>query len=177
MELSEKDRALIAALEGGLPLSARPYATLARVCGQTEAEVIGRIGRLSAAGAIQRFGVIVRHRELGYRANAMVVWDVPDDEVRAAGERLAALSFVTLCYRRPRRPPLWPYNLFSMIHGRDRLAVLKLVRCAAAEAGLEAAAREALFSRRCFKQRGARYAAVSTEPLRGEMPWMQQTGV
>ncbi len=156
---------------------ARPYAALAHACGQTEDEVIGRIGRLGAAGAIRRFGVIVRHHELGYRANAMVVWDVPDDEVRAAGERLAALSFVTLCYRRPRRPPDWPYNLFSMIHGRDRTAVLELVRRAATEAGLEAAAREALFSRRRFKQRGARYAAESTEHLRGEMSWMQQTGV
>ncbi len=138
--------------------------------------MIARIGRLSEAGAIRRLGVIVRHRELGYRANAMVVWDVPDADARDAGARLAALPFVTLCYRRPRRLPHWPYNLFSMIHGRDRATVRKLVRRAAAEAGLEAAAREVLFSRRRFKQRGARYTAQGPEHPSGELPWMQQTG-
>ena len=85
--------------------------------------MIAALRRLIDDGMIKRFGIVVRHRELGYRANAMVVWDVPDERVGEAGRTLAALPFVTLCYRRPRRPPDWPYNLFCMIHGRDRATV------------------------------------------------------
>jgi DNA-binding Lrp family transcriptional regulator len=106
---------------------------------------------------ISRFGVIVRHHELGICANAMVVWDVPDARVREAGTILRALSCVTLCYRRPRRLPAWPYNLFCMIHGRKRAKVEALADEATAAAGLERCERAVLFSLRRFKQRGARY--------------------
>jgi DNA-binding Lrp family transcriptional regulator len=75
-------------------------------------------------GLIRRFGVVVRHHELGLEANAMCVWDVPDAEVSALGRRLAQEAAVTLCYRRSRVPPDWPYNLFCMIHGSAREEVL-----------------------------------------------------
>ena len=103
----------------------------------------------------------MRHHELGWRANAMTVWDVPDAQVAAAGGRLRELPFVTLCYRRPRRPPAWPYNLFCMIHGRDRARVLDQVEEATRIGGLDRLPRDVLFSVRRFKQRGARYDAPS----------------
>ena len=159
MSLTTEDRALIAALVDGLPLVERPYEALGRALGWTEAEVIGRLGRLIEVGVISRFGVVVRHHELGIRANAMVVWDVPEERVRAAGMVLRDLPYVTLCYRRPRRPPAWPYNLFCMIHGRDRDTVLAQVETATSEAGLDGLARDVLFSVRRFKQRGARYGS------------------
>ena len=153
------DRRLLAALEEGLSLVSRPYEDLARRCAMTEEEVLQRLGRLREMGTISRFGVVVRHRRLGYLANAMVVWDVEERQVRDAGERLSALPFVTLCYRRPRRPPLWPYNLFCMIHGRERAEVERQVEWAAEACGLRDVPRDLLFSRRAFKQRGARYGA------------------
>ena len=159
MELNDQDRRLIAAIEDGLAMVPHPYAAIGERIGIGEVEVIARLRRLIDDGVIKRFGVIVRHRELGYRANAMVVWDVPDLRIGDAGRILAALPFVTLCYRRPRRPPVWPYNLFCMIHGRDRGTVEALVDQASAAAGLEDLPRAVLFSRRAFKQRGARYAA------------------
>ncbi len=155
--LSDPDRRLLSALEPGLALDPRPYARLAERAGLSEGKVLERLRALQDNGAISRFGVVVRHRALGYWANAMVVWDVPDAEVRDAGRALAALDFVTLCYRRPRRPPVWPYNLFCMIHGRDRAAVLGQVEAAAQACGLAELRRKVLFSKRCFKQRGARY--------------------
>ena len=158
--LTGPDRRLVAALEGGLPLAPRPYAALADTLGMTEAEVLQRLAALQAEGTISRFGVVVRHHELGYRANAMVVWDVPDAQVEDAGTRLAALPFVTLCYQRPRRPPRWPYNLFCMIHGKSRGEVLNQVAEAAERAGLNERPRAVLFSKRRFKQRGARYGSV-----------------
>ncbi|NJO38140.1 MAG: Lrp/AsnC family transcriptional regulator [Rhizobiales bacterium] len=157
MDVTDQDRFLLAAIEGGLSLEERPFAEIADRLGWSEQRVIERLGALIEEGAIKRFGVVVRHRALGYRANAMVVFDIPDAAVAAAGAKLAALPFVTLCYRRPRRLPAWPFNLFCMIHGRDESEVRTQVDEAAAAAGIADAPRDVLFSRRCFKQRGARY--------------------
>jgi DNA-binding Lrp family transcriptional regulator len=119
--------------------------------------VVERLRRLLGAGVVKRLGVIVRHHECGYRHNAMVVWDVPAHAVHRAGRRLAAENVVRLCYRRPRRPPDWPYNLFCMIHGKDREDVLAEVGDVACRTGLDSFPRDVLFSARRFKQRGARY--------------------
>jgi siroheme decarboxylase len=161
MVVSAPDRRLLAALHDGLPLVPQPFAALGAKLGMAEQDVIAALARLQAEGVITRLGVIVRHHEVGYRANAMVVWDVPDEQVAGAGRTLAALPFVTLCYRRPRRPPVWPYNLFCMIHGRERARVEAQIDEAAKAAHLEHVRRAVLFSRRRFKQRGARYAQVA----------------
>lgn len=159
MTVDATDRALLAALEAGLALVEQHFAALAQQTGLTEQEVIDRLRRLKSTNVIKRFGVIVRHRELGYRANAMVVWDIPDDQVSAVARILAALPFVTLCYRRPRLPG-WPYNLFCMIHGKDRGSVYAQIERANAHAGTADLPQAVLFSSRAFKQHGARYAAV-----------------
>ena len=158
MDLTPRERELVAAVQDGLPLEAHPYAAVGRRVGLSEAQVIDRLQQLIERGVIRRFGLVLSHRDLGYRANAMVVWDIPDGAVGEIGERLAALPFVTLCYRRPRRLPDWPYNLFCMIHGRDRKTVEALADEAAVSVGAADCPRAVLFSTRQFKQRGARYA-------------------
>jgi DNA-binding Lrp family transcriptional regulator len=125
----------------------------------SEEEVIGRLKTLVETGIIKRLGLIVRHHELGFAANAMVVWDIHDDQVGDIGRRMAELPFVTLCYRRPRRPPDWPYNLFCMIHGRDRHIVLAQIAELRGALGLSQVPYAVLFSLRRFKQRAARYRA------------------
>ena len=162
MDMTDFDRRLLTAIEDGLPLNPQPYARIAEGLGVGEEVVIARLAALRQDGIIRRFGVIVRHHELGYCANAMTVWDVANDIVAETGRRIAAMPGVTLCYRRPRRLPVWPYNLFCMVHGRDRAAVEATVERITRDAGLAEAPRAVLFSRRRFKQRGARYAA--TEP-------------
>ena len=166
MELTAIDKRLLAAIERGLPLTAYPYADVGRTVGLSESEVIAGLRALRDAGVIRRFGVIVRHRALGYRSNAMTVWDVPDGRVRKAGQALAKLPYVTLAYRRPRRLPEWPYNLFCMIHGRERGSVMRFIDDATEKAGLANCDRAILFSAKAFKQRGARYAesAEDTSP-------------
>ena len=161
MELNATDRRLLAALEGGLPLVSRPYAVLAERVELAEALVIERLQALVEAGVIKRLGLVVRHHEIGYRANAMTVWDVPDARVDAVGKALAASPDVTLCYRRPRRLPAWPYNLFAMVHGRERAAVLERIEALRAEHGLDGVSHAVLFSTKRFKQRGARYFAAA----------------
>ena len=149
-------------MQGGLPFTPRPVARIAECAGTDEQTVIDTVRELQANGAIKRFGVVVRHHELGDRANGMLVLDVPDDVVaRVAGE-IARDPAVTLCYRRPRRPPRWPYNLFCMIHGRDRESVRRKVDELLRANGLQDHRSCVLFSRRRFKQRGARYVASGT---------------
>ncbi|WP_218068269.1 siroheme decarboxylase subunit beta [Candidatus Thiosymbion oneisti] len=154
------DGALIRAVQQGLPLVPRPYAVIAGGLGISETEVMARLARLIARGAIKRFGVVVRHRELGYRASAMVVWALPENRVAEIGRRIARLPFVTLSYRRLPRPPVWPYNLFTMIHGRDRTSVLDQLEQIKERLDLADTGCAVLFSARCFKQRGARYDAT-----------------
>jgi len=156
----EMDRRIIAAIQGGLPITERPYAVVASALDLDEATVIARIAGMTERGIIKRFGIVLRHHELGYRANAMVVWDVPDADAGALASRMCRCSFVTLCYRRPRRPPHWQYNLYCMIHGRDRAAVLAQIDSMIVECGLVRYPYTVLFSRRRFKQCGARYGVA-----------------
>ena len=158
-QLSAADRALIKIVQHGLPLVSRPYADIAaRLC-STEQDVIRRLQKLINNGSIKRYGVVVRHRELGYKANGMVVWDIPDDSVSKLGSCIGKLSCVTLSYRRPRRLPDWPYNLFTMVHGRNREEVKQKVEEIVETCGLQDINRTILFSTRRFKQRGASYTA------------------
>jgi DNA-binding Lrp family transcriptional regulator len=161
--IDDTDRCLLADIERGLPLVSRPYAEVGARLGLAEAEVIARLARLKQAGVIRRFGVVVRHHEVGYGANAMVVWDVPDDAVTSLGRCLAGFDFITLCYRRPRRLPQWRYNLYCMIHGRDREEVRAHLEWMVNHCGLQELPHAVLFSRRRFKQRGARYFAEGAE--------------
>ncbi len=155
-----RQMALIAVIQEGLPLVPRPWAVIGARLGMSEDEVMRRVRSLQRDGTIKRLGVVVRHRRLGYRANAMVVWDLPDERVAEVGHRFGRFDFVTLCYRRPRRLPVWPYNLFNMIHGRDRVEVHAWVGEMIVACGLETVPHAVLFSRRSFKQCGARYRFV-----------------
>ena len=102
MALSAEQEKLVSALQDGLPLTPRPYRDIGTRIGVDEQAVINGICRLQRDGVIKRFGVIVRHRALGIVANAMLVFDVPDDAVDAIGAWLGEDACVTLCYRRPR---------------------------------------------------------------------------
>jgi len=172
--LSDADRRLVAALESGLPLVPAPYAELARASGVSESRVLLRLADWLHCGIIKRLGVVVRHRQLGYVANAMCVWDVPDAPSAAAdalGEALAREPGVTLCYRRERALPEWRYNLFCMLHGRDRAPVEARLAEISARHRLTRFPSAVLFSRHAFKQCGARYVpgadATASDPGHG----------
>lgn len=164
-QLSAEDRALIRIIQNGLPIVSRPYADIAERLSTTEQDVIQRLQKLINNGAIKRYGVVVRHRELGYKANGMVVWDIPDDKVSELGTCIGRFSCVTLSYRRPRRLPDWPYNLFTMVHGRNREEVTQKVKQIVSSCGLQAFNHTILFSTRRFKQRGASYTPPADKKI------------
>ncbi len=155
--VDERDVALLGAIQDGLPFSERPFKDIGKALEMSEEEVIVRIERMQSNNIIARFGLVLQHRPLGYRANAMVVWDVPDDKVDKAAKSITAHDFVTLCYCRARRAPVWQYNLYCMIHGRERDVVEKQIAILNND-GLAAFPSKTLFSRRRFKQTGARFS-------------------
>lgn len=144
------------ALQEGLPIVAQPYLALATDLGVSEQQVLDAIQQLQERGMIKRFGMVLKHRQLGYSANAMVVWDVPESLVDQVGASLGEETCVTLSYRRPRRPPQWNYNLFCMIHGTSRDTVTAQLEDIVSRKGLHYP-HQLLFSNHCFKQRGAVY--------------------
>ncbi|MGB9905489.1 MAG: Lrp/AsnC family transcriptional regulator [Desulfotomaculales bacterium] len=115
--LNKLDRALVRELQEGLPLVKRPFLAIARKLQITEEEVLAKIEEFLANGVIRRFGAAVRHQDLGFVANAMVVWRVPPERTREVGQIMASFPEVTHCYERA-CPPGWPYNLYTVLHGR-----------------------------------------------------------
>lgn len=152
------DRALLAAIETGIEISPRPYLTAANGLGWRQSQVLSRLEAMIESGIVSRFGLVVRHSAFGFRNNAMVVWDIPDHETEHIAAHFVSNHSVTLCYERPRRPN-WRYNLFTMIHARDRATALAQVERLRALAPL-GASHAILFSTRCFRQCGARLSVA-----------------
>ena len=157
------DRRIVVATQAGLPLVARPYDVVAREVGVSTGEVITRMSRMLAEGAIRRIGAVPNHYALGYRFNGMSVWDVPDELADVIGTRIGAAPCVSHCYRRVRHPPEWPYNLFAMVHGRSRADVETKVREIALLVGSADRAHDVLYSTRILKKTGLRLKAVTSD--------------
>lgn len=152
------ERRLVQAIGKGLPLVANPYAEVAAALDTDEATVIATLEAMLARGAIRRIGAVPNHYALGYRANGMAVFDVDDAMVAELGPVIGAFDFVSHCYRRPRHPPLWPYNLFAMVHARTRPAVEMKVRQIRNRLGAACRGDTILYSRRILKKTGLRLA-------------------
>ena len=154
--LDEIDRRIVLATQSGLPLVPQPYHDVARQLGIPAEEVMARMRHMLETGVIRRIGVVPNHYALGYKANGMTVWDVPDEQVDQLGEQVGALDFVSHCYHRPRHLPDWPYNFFAMVHGHDRAEVEELVRRIAGLIGTANRGHEILYSTRILKKTGLR---------------------
>ncbi len=152
--LSEQQKQFIRLIQDGLPPEREPFATIAERLAWPVAHVVEQVREWLDAGVIRRFGAVVRHRELGYRANGMAVFCSPPETIDAAGQTLAADPAVSHCYRRPALPD-FPYTLFAMTHGRSEDAVLGTVAHLADAAGLTDY--DVLFSVREFKKGSMRY--------------------
>jgi DNA-binding Lrp family transcriptional regulator len=158
---TQEQKELVRLIQDGLPIERDPFAAAAARLGWPAARVVRQIREWIAAGVIRRFGAVVRHREIGFQANGMAVFRMPDGEIDAAGRRLAAHREVSHCYR---RPPLegFPYNLFAMVHGRSEEEVRRTVAGMARELGRVGAEHpsyvyDMLFSITEFKKVSMRY--------------------
>lgn len=153
------DAAIVRATQAGLPRVPRPYLAVAERIGVAESLVIERMRAMLETGAIRRIGAVPNHYRLGWVANGMSVWDVDDGRVDELGARVGALDGVTHCYRRPRRLPAWPYNLFAMVHGRSDGEISEKVAHVADILGAHCRSHELLLSKRILKKTGMRLGA------------------
>jgi DNA-binding Lrp family transcriptional regulator len=154
--LDAVDRQIIVATQSGLPRVARPYHAIAAQLGVAAEEVMRRMQRMLETGIIRRIGAVPNHYKLGYHANGMTVWNVPDERLRKFGTQIGALECVSHCYHRPRCLPEWPYNLFAMVHGRDRAEVEAKMAQVAALLGDADRGHDVLYSTRILKKTGLR---------------------
>ncbi|KAF1084711.1 hypothetical protein SPSYN_02496 [Sporotomaculum syntrophicum] len=133
--LTELEKQIIRELQQGLPLVVRPYLALAKKLSLSEDELMAKINEMITSGLIRRFGAAMHHQKLGYTANAMVVWDVPDELAADTGRLLAGMAEVTHCYQRSRQSG-WPYNLFTVIHGQTQEQCEELAAVMAEKIGI-----------------------------------------
>lgn len=117
--MDELECRLIRELQQDLPLTANPYVAIAHRLNISEQELVERVRRLLADGVIRKMGAVLRHRRVGYTANALCVWQVPEERVTEVGELFASLPVVTHCYERLTHKD-WPYNLYTMVHALSR---------------------------------------------------------
>ncbi len=156
MMLDATDRRIIEATQAGLPLAPEPYAEIGAALGLDQREVIDRMATMMAEGVIRRIGAAPNHYAFGMVANGMTVWDVEDEMAGDLGQEIGALDFVSHCYLRPRALPDWPYNLFAMIHGRDRAEVERKRALIADLLGPCCHRSDILYSTRVLKKTGLR---------------------
>ena len=117
--LTDQEKKIVRELQNNIPLVKRPFEQMALRLDMDEQELLDKIEEFKQRGILRRFGATVRHQNLGYTANAMVVWDIPEDQVEEAGKTMAQFPEVSHCYQRPTHPG-WPYKLFTVVHGKTR---------------------------------------------------------
>jgi siroheme decarboxylase len=152
--LSDLEKQVILALQRDLEIRPRPFLELAEQLGVTEENFLDAVRSLMAGGYIRRFGATLRHQKSGFAANALVAWAVPADRVKEIGQQLAAQRSVSHCYAR-KPAASWPYNLYTMVHGRTPEDCLAIAGQMAQEIGLDDY--EVLFSETELKKTTMRY--------------------
>jgi DNA-binding Lrp family transcriptional regulator len=114
-EPTEQDKDFIRELQKDMEIIDEPFVKAANNLGITENELFEKMKQYEDNGVMRRFAAILRHRQVGFTANGMIVWKVPEDRISEVGEKLGAFPQISHCYERPTYSD-WPYNVFSMIH-------------------------------------------------------------
>ena len=153
---SELERRLVVLTQKGLPLVKQPYLELATQLGVDEQQVIDLFKNMLRTGKVRRIAAVPNHYKLGYIANGMTVWNVPDEKINSLGKQVGELEFVSHCYQRPRHGAAWPYNLFAMVHAKSRDEAKHKVEKISQLLGKDNLGSDVLFSTRILKKQGLR---------------------
>jgi DNA-binding Lrp family transcriptional regulator len=164
LELDHEDISAIRALQRDLPLVPRPFAVLGEAADMEEEEILTRAHRFLIEGAMRRYAAVLRHREAGFTANAMVAWIVAEDKMEEVAPKMAAHPAVSHCYQRPTYPD-WPFSIFTMIHGRTNEDCEQVVREITEATGISE--HVLLYSTREFKKARVQYYEHEEDPLAG----------
>jgi len=152
--LTDLEKKIIASIQGDLPISKQPYLEIAEKLGIDEDTVLSVLKSLCDRGVIRRFGATLRHQKSGFKANAMIAWQVEEDRVNEFGKEVIKFKQVTHCYRRnPAKD--WPYNLYTMVHAADEDACREIAKKISDKTGIHKYS--ILFSRQELKKTSMQY--------------------
>ena len=154
MEITELDKKIVRAMQDELPLVAEPFKLIAEEIDSTEEEVLARLRLMKEDGALRKMGAVLRHREVGFRANALGVWVVPEERMDQVAEIMCSHMAVTHCYDRNVMPD-WPYNFYTMIHGTSREDCQQIAQDLAKETGISQY--ELIYTGREWKKTSMKY--------------------
>lgn len=160
IELTEMEKRVIASIQGDMPVTERPYRQIAATLGIEEDRMLEILHDLVDRGIIRRFGATLRHQKSGFEANVMVAWKVDEACIEKVGRTMAGFKAVSHCYRRDPTDQ-WPYNLYTMVHGKDEADCRKSAQEMSAKSGVQTY--EMLFSRRELKKTSMQYFARSAD--------------
>ena len=148
-DYDERDRDVVRATQGDLPVVSEPYADAAAELGMTQAALVEHLQGMKDRGLLRRVAAILFHRRAGFSANGMGVWKVPEDRIAEIGPRMAAYRGISHCYERPTYPD-WPYSVFTMAHGRSKEECDSILDAIAEQTGVTE--RATLYSSTEFKK-------------------------
>lgn len=157
MDINQLDHKIVLATQAGLPLDPQPYHRIAEQLGVEASLIQERLSTMLKDGRIRRIATVPNHYKLGFTANGMSVWNVVDENIDKLGHLIGELDYVSHCYRRPRHLPEWSYNLFAMVHGKNRDEVRDKVQEIASLLGDANQGHEILFSTKILKKTGMRF--------------------
>ena len=100
------DRRIVNELQGGFPLSAAPYADVARKLDLGEDELIARLRRLCDDGTLSRFGPMFHAERMG-GALTLAAMSVPADRFEAVAEQVNSFPEVAHNYAREHDLNMW----------------------------------------------------------------------
>lgn len=133
--LTDAEIAVVRELQKDLPITGRPFLPAAETLNITEEELLNIAKDFQDKGIMRRFAAVLRHRKAGFTANAMGVWQAPEDKIDELGQQMASFKAVSHCYQRPSYPN-WPYNLFTMVHAKTLEEAQEILKTMSEETGL-----------------------------------------
>jgi siroheme decarboxylase len=151
---TEEDKEFIRQLQKDLEIIERPFLSAAQKLGITEEQLFAKARYYEEIGVMRRFAAILRHRDVGFLANGMIVWKVPEQRIEEVGEKLGSFPQISHCYQRPTYPD-WPYNVFSMIHCKGEEEAKAMTK--EIQKHIDVSEYQVLFSTREFKKTRVEY--------------------
>jgi DNA-binding Lrp family transcriptional regulator len=165
--LSQKDIEFIRIFQKDFPIVSHPYAELVKDTSFTEEELLAKAEEFIKSGKLRRVAGLLHHRNAGYLANAMIAWQIPEDKVEDVGIAFAQNTFVSHCYQRP-ACPAFPYNLYTMVHGKTKEDCQCYLRKLLQQAGNSPY--QLLYSTREFKKKRIEYYSTALEEWKKAYP-------
>jgi len=164
---TEEDKEFIRELQKDLDIVDKPFSKTAQKLGMTEEQIFEKLKYYEEIGVMRRFAAILRHRDLGFVANGMIVWKVPEERITEVGVKLGSFPQVSHCYQRPVYPD-WPYNVFSMIHCKSEDEAHQVAKTIQNQINVEEYM--ILFSSREFKKTRVEYFVEQNFSLEETIP-------